>query len=254
MKDLTVVIPSYNQGQYLDHAISSVFNLNLNVEVFVMDGGSTDNSLHIIKKWSDKLSYWRSFKDNGQAAAINEGVKLGSAPFVTWLNSDDFFYSNNLKFLFDTIKENSNIPAIYGDVNNYIEKYNIIHKINVEDFCSSRLIERCFIAQPGTLIRKSVWEHLNGLDENFTMSMDFDLWWRIYSNFGPLKYVNKTVAVNRDHKFTKTNNYKKKHYIESITIIKKYNGYVPIRWLLAFIYSFFFKNIINSIKLHLRLK
>lgn len=72
---ITVVVPSFNQGQLLDATLTSIFNQDLPVEVFVCDGGSTDNSLEIIQKWEHLLSGWRSHEDQGQAAAINEGVK-----------------------------------------------------------------------------------------------------------------------------------------------------------------------------------
>ena len=88
---ITIAVPSLNQGKFLDDALASIFNQFLCVEVFVLDGGSTDNSLDVIKKWERWLSGWRSHPDDGQSAAINEGIALGNAPFVCWLNSDDWF-------------------------------------------------------------------------------------------------------------------------------------------------------------------
>ena len=79
---ITVAVPSFNQGEYLDDTLTSIFEQNVPVEVFVMDGGSTDTSLDVIRKWEPKLTGWRSRKDNAQAAAINEGIELGTAPYV----------------------------------------------------------------------------------------------------------------------------------------------------------------------------
>jgi len=94
---VTIAVPSCNQGRFLDDALTSIFEQQLPVEVFVMDGGSTDNSIEIIRKWEGQLAGWRSHKDGGQAAAINEGIALGRAPYVCWLNSDDWFCLLGLK-------------------------------------------------------------------------------------------------------------------------------------------------------------
>src|SRR3990167_7839479 len=100
---ITIAVPSFNQGQFLEKALSSIFNQNLPVEVFVMDNASTDHSLAIIHYWADQLAGWRSFPDKGQAAAINEGIQQGTAPYVCWLNSDDWFLTNGLATLLDAL-------------------------------------------------------------------------------------------------------------------------------------------------------
>ena len=93
---VTIVVPSFNQGQFLDDALSSIFSQNVPVEVFVLDGGSSDNSVEIICKWKHKIAGWRSHADKGQAASINEGILQGNAPYVCWLNSDDWFLPGGL--------------------------------------------------------------------------------------------------------------------------------------------------------------
>lgn len=84
---VTIAVPSFNQGPFLDDALASIFQQKIPVEVYVLDGGSSDNSLEIIRKWELRLAGWRSHADDGQAAAINEGIAQGSAPYVCWLNS-----------------------------------------------------------------------------------------------------------------------------------------------------------------------
>ena len=79
---VTVAVPSYNQGRFLDQALASIFEQDVPVEVFVMDGGSTDNSLEVISRWKDRLAGYRSHSDEGQAAAINEGIAQGRAKYV----------------------------------------------------------------------------------------------------------------------------------------------------------------------------
>ncbi len=98
-KKVTIAVPSLNKGDFLDVALQSIFDQDIPVEVVVLDGGSTDNSVDIIKKWESKLLWWRTEPDKGQAAAVNEGIKIGTAPYVCWLNSDDFFLPGGLKIL-----------------------------------------------------------------------------------------------------------------------------------------------------------
>src|SRR5258706_345707 len=90
---VTIAVPSYNQGRFLQDALTSIFDQGLPVEVFVADAGSTDESVDVVKKFESRLAGWRSHADRGQAAAINEGVASGHAPYVGWLNSDDTLVS-----------------------------------------------------------------------------------------------------------------------------------------------------------------
>jgi len=242
---ITVVVPSYNQGDFLDKCLTSIFCQNLPLEVFVMDGGSTDNTIDVIKKWESKIQKWRSCADDGQSAAINEGIKWGTAPYCCWLNSDDFFLNDALNVLVKSMIQNPGIPVSYGQVYNLIDKNNSMKPIWVEPFSKKRLSIRCIISQPGTLIRRNVWESVGGVDTNLHMSMDYDLWWRIYKTFGDFHYVQDFVAVNRDHLNTKTNSNRFLHYKESISIVKKYYGRVPLKWIIAQPYSVWFKFLVN---------
>lgn len=245
LKQVTIVVPSYNQGMFLNQCLDSIFSQNIPVEVFVMDGGSTDNTLEIIKKWEDKLAGWRSRKDEGQSAAINEGMKLGKAPFCCWLNSDDYFLENGLITLLDRMSNNPKSPVVYGKVYNYIEKSKVYENIWVEKFNPNRLAVRCIISQPGTMIRREVWESVGGLNTHLHMSMDYELWWKIYKANGDFDFIDTYVAVNRDHLNTKTNSKRALHYKESMEIVKSFYGRIPIKWYLIQPYSIWFKALVN---------
>jgi glycosyltransferase involved in cell wall biosynthesis len=240
---VTVVVPSYNQEKFLDKALSSIFQQEVSIEVFVMDGGSTDDSVSIIKKFGKNISGWRSYLDDGQAAAINEGVKLGSAPYIFWLNSDDWLLPNGLSKLVKILENDPFLPAAYGNVWNYVQDGNKKIPVWVEDFSERRLAIRCIASQPGALVRTSAWELVGGLDESMHMAFDYDLWWKLYKSFGELKHVDEFVAVNRDHANTKTNKYKKLHYVEAMRIVKKYYGSVPFKWRILFIFRYLFSSL-----------
>lgn len=242
---VTIAVPSFNQGKFLDDALSSIFSQNVPVEVFVLDGGSSDNSVDVIHKWEYKLSGWRSHADAGQADAINEGIALGKAPYVCWLNSDDWFLPSGLLKLIDKLEENSDIPAVYGRAWNVINKTKKQYPVWVEPFDERRLALRCIISQPATLIRRSAWETVGGLNPNLHMTMDYDLWWRLFKSIGPLQFIDDFVAVNREHEDTKTKTQRRLHYKEAMSLVRKYHGSVPIKWWLAQPYAVWFKSLVR---------
>ncbi len=97
---ITIVTPSYNQGQYIEETILSVINQDYpNLEYIIIDGGSSDNTVEIIKKYSDRITYWISEKDNGQAHAINKGFRKATGDILNWLNSDDQLQPGALKII-----------------------------------------------------------------------------------------------------------------------------------------------------------
>lgn len=230
---ITVVVPSYNQGQYLEQCLLSILSQNLPLEVYVMDGGSTDNSVAVIEKYQHKLSGWRSEKDNGQSAAINEGIALGSAPYVCWLNSDDFFYHDALNNLLTVLESDPLVPAVYGKCWTTNSSGKQIAKYLTLPFLPYLFANYCFICQPGTLIRRSSWEQVAGLNESLQMAMDYDLWWKLYKSFGKLEYCKEVVAATRAHGDTKTLNHIELHYKESKEVVFKYWKRIPIKWFIA---------------------
>jgi glycosyltransferase involved in cell wall biosynthesis len=240
---ITVVVPSYNQGRFLDAALTSIFEQELPLEVYVTDGGSTDESLDVISKWKSRLAGWRSHRDSGQAAAINEGIANGRAPYVCWINSDDWLLPEGLKRMLAELESHAQAPAAYGRAWNVIDKSNARRPVWVEPFSERRLALRCIISQPATLIRRSAWEAVGGVDETLHMAMDYDLWWRLYKQFGPLHFVDAFVAVNREHDQTKTKTLRRRHYQEAMAVVRRHHGSVPLKWWLAQPYAVWFKTI-----------
>jgi glycosyltransferase involved in cell wall biosynthesis len=244
---VTIAVPSFNQGKFLEAALSSIFENDVKVEVFVADGGSTDGSVDIIRRWEHCLAGWRSHPDKGQAAAINESISKGSAPYVCWLNSDDLFLPGGLDKLVQTLGQSPTTPFAYARAWNLKEIDGSRMPVWTQRFSERRLALRCIISQPATLIRRSAWEAIGGLNESLHMAMDYDLWWRLYLHGGAPAYLEEFAAINREHSETKTSTQRVSHYKEAMAVVAKHHGKVPFKWWAYQPYSVWFKTLRNRL-------
>ena len=230
---VTIAVPSLNQGAYLDICLQSIFAQNLPIEVIVVDGGSSDDSVDIIHQWESRLTWWRSNPDRGQAAAINEAIARGTAPYVCWLNSDDVFLPGGLLALLKTFAGKATHPAAYGQCWTISPQGKKLAKYLTVPFSPWLLARFCFIAQPATLVRRVTWEAIGGLNEELQMAMDYDLWWRLFHHGGSLHYIRTAVAGTRLHNQTKTATRRADHYRESMAVVRNHYGSIPLKWYLA---------------------
>ena len=221
MKKITIITPSYNQGQFLEQTIDSVLSQQYsNLEYMIFDGGSTDNSVQIIKKYEKYLSYWESNKDKGQSDAINKGLKIATGDIVNWLNSDDYYEPMALKTIAEHF-EDENILVVAGRSN--IWKHSKIdHRSNGTDLYSTveKTIGFARIDQPETFFRKNALDKMGLLNPNLHYVMDREWWIRYLLLFG-LNNIRKTddILVNfRIHEQSKTNNFQDDFMQENLNI------------------------------------
>jgi GT2 family glycosyltransferase len=243
---VTVAVPSHNQGPYLDAALRSIFAQSVEVEVFVADGGSRDESPEVIRRWEPRLMGWRSHPDAGQSAAVNEAIARGTAPYVCWLNSDDLLVEDGLARLAAALRSTPSAAMAYGRVWNQFEKSGRRNAVFVRPFSERLMAQLNIISQPGTLIRRTAWEAVGGLDERLRMAMDYDLWWRLYRRFGTPVFVDEFVAINREHGATKTNTQRRLHYQEAMAVVKQHYGRVPLKWWLAQPYAVWYRSLFRG--------
>lgn len=247
---VSIVIPSLNQGEYIEETLSSILSQGIEIQIIVIDGGSSDNTLNVIHKYSEYIDYWISESDKGQSDAINKGAHRATGDFIMWLNSDDTLLPGGLKTLLSKIMNDDTAPFVYGAVLDYQSEKGKYSIVNTEKYLKNRLSKRCIISQPGTLIRKSAWDAVNGVDANLHFAMDYDLWLRLINKFGDPVFVNKVVAVNQSYPATKTNKFRFAHYREAFKVAVRRGDLSTTDyayWGLKFFYSVVYKVVKSKI-------
>ena len=199
MKLVSIVTPSFNQARYLEATIQSVLSQDYpGVEYIVIDGASSDGSAEIIKKYENRLAYWVSEKDNGQADAINKGLARAKGDILAWLNSDDYYLPDTLSAAVKVFDENPDVVMTYGDmlaVDEYGKTINVLKykQLTLEDLLCFQII-----GQPAVFFRREAYEKISGLDTTFHFLLDHHLWIRIAQQ-GKILHVPQTWAAARYH-------------------------------------------------------
>jgi glycosyltransferase involved in cell wall biosynthesis len=204
---ISIVTPSYNQGDYLEETVRSVLLQQYpNLEYIIIDGGSTDNSVDIIKKYERWITYWTSEPDNGQSQAINKGFTRCTGDIITWLGSDDYLEENALYIVARKYSE-SQWAVLSGTCLMFYEGTNKSLILNSGNVTFNSLLEiwRMHFCppQPAMFIRKNVLEKVGYLNESLRYAMDYELWLRISKAY-PFKFINQNLAYYRVHESSKS--------------------------------------------------
>lgn len=197
---VTIVTPSYNQVEFLEETICSVLDQDYpNLEYFIIDGGSTDGSVEVIKKYSHRLSGWVSEKDDGQTDAINKGFSLATGDVFAWLNSDDTYHPGAIREAVAYLEAHPEAGMVYGDANLIDEESKVIGKFPARQTDYRRLMRGyVHIPQQASFFRGDLWRRVGPLDPTFYFAMDYDLWVRL-SRLSRLDYVPRLWANFRLH-------------------------------------------------------
>lgn len=208
---ISVIIPSFNQGRFLEQTIQSVLKQNYpNLELMILDGGSSDQSVNIIRKYEPHLAFWRSSKDEGHYAAIQEGFARSSGEIQTWINSDDLLAENSLQTAARVFLAFPNVEWITGCKSivktTFNSSSNQVHEcIWKADYIPlfspfqtvHYLFWNPFIQQEGTFWRRVLWERSGGLtDIHSKLAGDLELWLRFFCNTS-IYSVNTHLGIFR---------------------------------------------------------
>jgi len=194
---ISIVTPSYNQGQFIEETIRSVLLQGYpNLEYIIIDGGSTDSSVDIIKKYSPWLTYWVSEPDRGQSHAINKGWKMATGEIFAYLNSDDTYLPGAIIAAESFLTEHPDISMIYGDCNFIDEEGKIMRTYHGKEFDIRKMLFANIIPQQTVFFRDHVLDRIGYLDESLHMVMDRDMWIRIGLKL-KLKYIAVLLANMR---------------------------------------------------------
>jgi len=212
---VSVIIPSYNQGNFIEETILSVLNQNYpNLELLIIDGGSTDQTIEIIKKYEGKIDYWISEKDNGQSHAINKGLKKATGDWVAFLNSDDCYLQKAFCHLFME-SDIEQYEFIYGD---YLMGNSLADCIKIRSIKSHKLtlsnVIRFFygidyiIPSQSVFVRKDLIQKVGLLNEKLHYCMDVDWYARILKQKPSIYKYKKTICFFRRNENTKTGSFR----------------------------------------------
>jgi len=234
---ISIVTPSYNQGEFLEETILSILTQNYpNIEYIVIDGGSKDESVGIIRKYEDRIAYWHSEHDAGQYDAINQGLAKSTGEIMAWLNSDDKYTPwafSVVAEIFSTYPEIEWLTTLYplridkrGRVVNcsYIGGFNRRSFFRGANLPMKTWHARSFIQQESTFWRRPLWERSGGhIDASLKLAADFELWARFFQ-YADLYSVATPLGGFRKHEKQKTSNYMDEYLTEAEYVLRRYGG------------------------------
>lgn len=226
---ITVVTPSYMQGEFLEHTIRSVLLQNYpNLEFFVLDGGSTDRSREIIERYAAWLSGWRCEKDRGQAAAVNEGWSRASGDVVAWINSDDWYHPGVFTSIASRFREPSPCAWVSGAVDDCAPDGSFLrrHPAWHTTLAAAIGFHQSGYYQPGMFWSRSLIEKVGLLDETAHLCFDLDFWARSLVAGYTLAPVDQPVACFRQHAASKSSSQLTKIMSESRMVFQRYEGHL----------------------------
>ncbi|MBV9543178.1 MAG: glycosyltransferase [Chloroflexi bacterium] len=235
----SIVTPSYNQGRYIERTIESVLAQGCDVEYVVIDGGSTDGTLDMLRRYEGRLR-WTSEPDEGQTDAVNKGIRMTSGDVIGWVNSDDVYYPGAVATVRSFLETNPSVDLVYGDGDWINAEDKVIGHYYTEPWSRDglrdvpeRLKQRCFLCQPAVFFRRRVVDRYGLFDPTLHYTMDYEYWLRLAAGRAQFAYLPVALAGARLHAETKTSASALKLYTELHPMLRRYMSRTPDGWLLS---------------------
>ncbi|HXJ84688.1 MAG TPA: glycosyltransferase family 2 protein [Candidatus Methylomirabilis sp.] len=233
---VSIVTPSFNQGRFIRETIESVLGQSYpRIEYIVMDGGSTDETIKILREYDDCLT-WVSEPDRGQADAINKGWRRARGAVLAYLNSDDTYLPDAVERAVASLEAYPGAGAVYGEGYHVDEAGAVLDRYPTEPFSMARLEETCFICQPTVFLRRPVVERVGYADDSLHYCIDYDLWIRIARVAG-FAFTPHYLATTRLHPETKTLGQSVSFHAEIMRMIFRHYGHVPPSWVYGYAHA-----------------
>ncbi len=196
---VTIITPSYNQADFLEETIQSVLSQEYpDLEYMIVDGGSKDGSVDIIRRYADRLAWWVSEKDRGQADAVNKGFARATGEIVGWVNSDDYFLPGAIHAAVAEMQAHPECGMVFGDVLSINKEGTPINIMRYGDWGLDDLMQFYMIGQPSVFMRRSVLEQAGYLDLEFDLLLDHHLWLKM-AQIAPMRYTGQRWSAARYH-------------------------------------------------------
>jgi len=230
---ISIVTPSYNQGQFIERTLQSVASQSVpgvEIEHVVFDGGSKDNTVAVLERVKPAVR-WVSKKDRGQTDAVNQGIRATDGDIIGWLNSDDIYYPGALAAVADFFTTHPEIDVVYGMADHIDVDDKAFEDYPAEPWDFKRLQQTCFICQPALFFRRKVVEQYGALDESLNYCMDYAYWLRLGKAGVHFAFLEKKLAGSRLYADNKTLGARVKVHGEINDMFKDMFGRVPDRWL-----------------------
>ncbi|HSV86943.1 MAG TPA: glycosyltransferase family 2 protein [Levilinea sp.] len=224
---VSVITPSFNQARYLQATIQSVLAQNYpNIEYIIVDGGSKDDSVEIIKQYEPHLAWWVSEKDQGHADALNKGFTRATGDILAWLNSDDLYYPSTVSEAVAILSANPHVGMVYADANLIDSDGHFAAKFAARQTDYKRLLRgSVHIPQATTFYRADIWRAVGLFDLSF-FAFDYEMWVR-FSKVSDLLYVPRLWADFRLHDEGKSVINDNRFYPDMLNVHRREGG----RWL-----------------------
>jgi glycosyltransferase involved in cell wall biosynthesis len=228
---VSVVTPSFNQGKFIQRTLESVaMQTGAEIEHVVFDGGSTDDTVDVLKRFGRDVR-WVSEADNGQTDAVNKGIRATNGEIIGWLNSDDIYYPNAIARVVAFLEDHPDVDVVYGmaDHINLIDQ--AFEAYPTEPWDIARMRETCIICQPAAFFRRRVVAQHGLLDESRHFCMDYEYWLRLAQAGVKFAYLEEKLAGSRLYSENKTLGSRLKVHAEINDMQQSLFGTVPDRWL-----------------------